>query len=385
MQQNNRSRAVFISTANIFNSKGNGGEKASKEHYDMLTHALGEDNVAVILFVHKNDVIPTLPQNVKVIIHKRIENKILLLLSAFFGCRVYLPWNERKILKEISSFFPDLVFMDYSVAGRLFRKKHNYKTVCFFHNVESDYTKNKMKTDGMLYFPAYIAAKRNDKWALNADSVMCFNERDSRRLFELYRKKADYIFPISFIDRFDEKRCNYPVDKRILFLGSCFGPNRDGIEWFIKEVMPYLQEITLDIVGLGFEEYKDNYEQYSNVSVIGSVDCTDEYYYSHPVVIMPIRYGAGMKVKTAEAMMFGRFIVASDEAPEGYDVSGTEGIMRCNTASDYIATLNSYFNHPPKAFEQTVRNLFLVNYNSKEVTEIFANVLIQHLLVSDQF
>ncbi len=55
------------------------------------------------------------------------------------------------------------------------------------------------------------------------------------------------------------------------------------------------------------------------------MDKTDVYYYKHAAVILPIKYGAGMKVKTAEAMMYGRTIFASDEALEGYDGKGIEG------------------------------------------------------------
>ena len=87
---------------------------------------------------------------------------------------------------------------------------------------------------------AYFAAKRNDRWALMANKVMCFNHRDSERLKEIYGRAADYIFPISLQDRFDERQCVKEYEKRLLFCGSCFAPNEDGIEWFMREVMPTL-------------------------------------------------------------------------------------------------------------------------------------------------
>ena len=109
------------------------------------------------------------------------------------------------------------------------------------------------------------------------------------------------------------------------------------------------------------------------MNVIGSVDSTDEYYYSHAAVIMPIRYGAGMKVKTAEAMMFGRYIFASDEALEGYEVEGIDGIKRCNTAEEYIKEINYFFNSPliPKYSTET-RQLFLSKYETNSIKEIFS-------------
>lgn len=374
------SKATFISTTNIFDDAGNGGVKASREHYNILCQAFGKDNVQIILFVHNTDHYDFSKYSGKnrIKIYKRTEGNVKLLLAALFGCRVYMPWEEKKIIKNIDSYDPNLIFLDFSVAGRLMRKFSSYRTICYFHNVESDYTLNKMKTDGIRYFPAYWAAKRNDKWALKADYIMCFNGRDSARLEQLYGRKADYIFPISLPDRFKEECCITKYEKRLLFLGSCFGPNQDGIEWFIQEVMPQLADegILLDIVGLGFEEKKDFYSQYRNVNVIGTVDKTDDYYYSHAIVVMPIRYGAGMKVKTAEAMMFGRYIVASDEALEGYSVIGVDDIKRCNKADEYISTILELFKTKNfSSFSRETRTLYTDNYDTSSVQKSFANTL----------
>ena len=365
-------KAVFITTTNIFDTSGNGGVRASKEHYDMLASAIGAENVMTILFVHSKDaeiLKSTTNEGTNVIIHTRTEGNLKLLFAACFGCRIYMPWEEKQVLQEISYFSPDLVFMDFSVAARLLRKMRNYKTICFYHNIESDYTLNKMKTDGIRYFPAYLAAKVNDRWASKADYVMCFNDRDSKRLHELYHRKADFIFPISFKDRFDSTKCKVDDEKRLLFLGSCFGPNEDGIEWFIREVMPLLTskipDLYLDIVGLGFEKKKDEYEKSKNVNVIGSVDNTDEWYYTHPAVVMPIRYGAGMKVKTAESMMFGRYIFASDEALEGYEVDMNSDIKRCNSVKEYVDAISQFFfDSTDKACSKSTRELFTQKYES---------------------
>ena len=75
-----------------------------------------------------------------------------------------------------------------------------------------------------------------------------------------------------------------------------------------------------------------------------------------------------MKVKTAEAMMYGRHIFASDEALEGYEVDGIDGIERCNTAEEYIKAINNFFNSGKKVeYEYYVRKLFLEKYESNVV------------------
>ncbi len=370
-------KAIFISTTNIYDKAGNGGVKASREHYDILADYFGEDNILSILFVNKQNS-NSIFKSKNLIVYERPDANIKLLLAALFGCRVYMPWDESRIITRVDEFEPDLVFLDFSVAGRLISRLKKYKTMCFFHNVESDYTFNKMKNEGLRYYPAYLAALRNDKWGLEADKVLCFNDRDSKRLFKLYGKRPDYVIPISLSDRFAKDRCISRYERRILFLGSCFGPNEDGIEWFMEEVMPELasNDIYLDIVGLGFEKKKGIYSKYKNVNVIGTAESIDEYYYSHAIVVMPIRYGAGMKVKTAEAMMFGRYIIASDEALEGYDVREVEDVKSCNTQKEYVhAILELFEKNDFKLYSESSRSYFLNYCETGAVQKKFYNAL----------
>lgn len=371
-------KVLFITTTNVYDTRGNGGVKASAEHLRMLQRCFGENNVQICLFVQPEE-IEDAKKNAndsQVDFFKRLSGNGKLFLAAIFGCRVYLPWQESDFFRYIDEVEPDLLFLDFSVLGRIMRRKSKYKTIVFFHNMEADYTYNKVKNESIVFLPAYYAAKKNDKYATMADRVLCFNERDSQRMYELYGRKSDLNIPITFEDCFDEKKTQKEYRREILFFGSLFGPNQDGIEWFIENVMPRLQNITLNIVGRGFEAKKVQYEAHRNVRVIGSVDKPSDYYYSHAAVVMPIRYGAGMKVKTAEAMMFGRRIFASDEALEGYNVDGISGISRCNTPEEYAFAINEYYNNKQfKPFEEDVRRYFLEAHESKRIEKKFGKMI----------
>lgn len=354
-------RVLFITVANIFDSTGAGGVKASLEHLTLLQKCCGKENVQVCVYLKPKE----MAINNEVEIFKREDSSFKVLIAALFGCKIYLPWHERDIVRFIDTYSPDLLVLDFSLLGRLIRLKHSYKTLVFYHNIEADYSFNKVKNEGWFYLPSYWASKMNDRWASKADKVICFNKRDSDRLYECYGRKADLLIPITFKDNFDESQTITEYKREILFLGSLFPPNQLSIEWFIKEVMPLLNNIKLNIVGKGFEEKKEEYEKNRNVKVIGTVQELAPYYYAHCVVVLPIQYGAGMKVKTAEAMMYGRRIFASDEALEGYDVEGVSGITRCNSAEEYIAAINNYFQKEEKLpYQSDVRKLFMDKYET---------------------
>lgn len=185
--------------------------------------------------------------------------------------------------------------------------------------------------------------------------------------------------PISFTDTFDEKKIRTQPNQRLelLFVGSLFQPNVEGLKWFIDEVMPRLdkEKYTLKIIGKNLETKRRELE-HENVEVIGTVDNLDEYYFRADAVVIPIFYGDGMKVKTAEAMMYGKMIFATDEALEGYDVDNVEGIYRCNDAEEFVDQLKST---KFKRFNETVRSIFKNKYDTAVVCKDFRGFLMRFL------
>ena len=365
-------KIFFISVVDIYDKNGNGGIKGSQRNYELLKVCFGEENVILASFPKEEYTEP--PSGA--IMFERTQNNFEYLVAALFGCKVYYPWKEKDVVRFIEKQNIDLLFIDSSIIGRLACVKRKYKTVVFYHNIETDYAMNKVRNEGLFFLPSYWASKYNDRCGARADGVICLNERDSERLYGLFGRKADFLLPVTLKDTFKEERTRFKYKREILFLGSLFSPNQISIEWFMKEVMPKLRDIQLKIVGKGFESKKKEYEKYENVNVIGTVEEPDQYYYQHAAVVLPIRYGAGMKVKTAEAMMFGRRIFASDEALEGYDVQELPGITRCNEADEFAEAINLYFDkEETKPYEPEVRRRFMEKYETNCLMERFKDFL----------
>lgn len=353
-------KVIFLTVMDMYDKNGNGGVKCSQRNYTYLQKSYGKDNVILATFPREKYTVPPVGE----ITFERTQNNFQHLVAALLGCKVYFPWNEKKVYKFIEENGFDLICIDSSLLGRVAKIKGNFKKVIFFHNVEADYAKNKVQNEGLRYTPSYLASKKNEKIAIkNVDAVIALNARDSQRLEYLYGRGADFILPITLRDVYSEQKARtFTIQKnRLLFVGSFMPQNQAAIDWFLKEVMTRLTGITLDIVGKGFEIKKKEYEMYDSVNVIGEVDCLDEYYYSHEIVIIPLLYGAGMKIKTAEAMMYGKIILASDEALEGYDINGVTGIYRCNTANEYISKINEL--REDKHVLSNTRKLFVDKYD----------------------
>lgn len=365
-------KVLFVTASDVFDEYGNGGTKGSQKNLKLIKDYFGEENVYVRAYIHSESRI--IDEHTTVI--SRIKSKIGSAVAACMGCKFYFPWEEKKIKTFIKDKKIEILFIDGSVLGRLTKLDSSVKTIVFYHNIETDYAMNKVKHEGIQYIPSYCASKFNDKEGTRADIVMCLNQRDSNRLKDLFGRCADFYIPVTFSDAFDELRVETANPKDLLFVGSFFQPNQDAVEWFIKNVLPSLDDdVTFTVVGKGFECKKSEYESMDDrIKIVGSVQDLSEYYYSHITMVMPIRFGAGMKVKTAEAMMYGNCIFASDEALEGYEVENTNGIHRCNSTEDYINALSKYFSGEYEinnGFYKEVRNLFLEKYETVRFARAF--------------
>ena len=92
-------------------------------------------------------------------------------------------------------------------------------------------------------------------------------------------------------------------------------------------------------------------------------------------MILPIFKGSGMKVKTCESLMYGKNIIATDEAFVGYDVDYDRVGGKCNTAEEFIACIEDFENHPRPRFNAYSRQMYLEKYSEAAVVEKFRKVL----------
>lgn len=266
----------------------------------------------------------------------------------------------------------DYVFVCQSTCGRVckfVRKKYpQTKIITFFHNIEKNYAKQFFKVSGIKAIPFFIRASIFEKMAVNkSDYCITLNRRDSDLLNQIYGKPADAVMPTSLEDKFKEKDSIISNNDEIidyLFVGTAFYPNIEGVQWFIDNVMPKVNG-RFTVVGKDMREAIFN-NLNNRVSIYGFVDDLSDFYRRAKCVVSPIFHGGGMKTKTAEALMYGKLVLGTKEALEGY-VIDSYSIIECNSSKDYVDTL-SLFADSNKVYYQESRANFLryCSYNSSE-------------------
>ena len=106
--------------------------------------------------------------------------------------------------------------------------------------------------------------------------------------------------------------------------GFAHPPNADAVLWFAKEIFPHIREQLPDIkfyvVGSKVTDEIKALEQPGNGIIIKGFVSEEELanlYASCKVVVVPLRYGAGVKGKVVEAIYNGAPIITTSTGAEG--------------------------------------------------------------------
>ncbi|HWK02894.1 MAG TPA: glycosyltransferase [Puia sp.] len=197
-------------------------------------------------------------------------------------------------------------------------------------------------------------------------------------------------FNVSTIPLFYFKESNPPITdfssrENIIFVGGFnHTPNVDAVIWFLKEVWPLikdqLQEIKFIIVGSNVPAEIKELEG-TDIIVAGYVSDADlERLYSQiRLAIIPLRYGAGIKGKTLEAMHNGIPLVTTPEGIEG--LPGDTGFIKPvrNTLS-FAEQVIKLYRSDTNLMELSSKEILYMqeNFSHAAAKSIFSALLASH-------
>ena len=126
------------------------------------------------------------------------------------------------------------------------------------------------------------------------------------------------------------------------WLAGTGSPNADGLRWFVANVLPLVRQtipwVRVHVTGANpppdLLELSD-----PNLLFVGHVADIAAFYGRTRVVISPIRFGAGVKVKTVQALQHGVPVVSTSCGAEGIDTYGLDAIAVADDPKDFAAVL----------------------------------------------
>ena len=250
------------------------------------------------------------------------------------------------------------------------------KTLCFFHNCEYDYIEVRFGRGDSLKKRVYkyLIAKQEKLAAQYADCNIAFTKRDAERIRQIYGVELPSIVPLTLPDIYKERpKSGDRHETTCLLFGPVGQANEEAFEWFVTNVSPSLRCKTL-VAGKGFEAYRDKWSS-EKVEVRGYVEDVTELYAEADCVAIPLLSGGGMKIKTAEALMFGKTIFGTDEAFVGYELDREKVGGCCNSAAEFIEAINRFADGEQDSFNSYSRRIYEEKYSLQASEKAFGEIL----------
>lgn len=308
------------------------------------------------------------------------------------------PFISNKIIGDLCSVIREnqisLVFSEESDLGNLYKKIkdtfHNVRIICFFHDISADLFAKRID-DAPKWKQHYILECKNiikqEKVTQKyVDEKWVFNQADAERFMAHYGYAPDEIIPMGApIPKTGEEYKKIVTDKedkkQMLFVCSSYYVNIDGFKWFYQNVIPNLKKkYHIIIVGTGAQQLKSLITN-EDIEILGRVESMAAYYESADVIIEPVFDGGGMKVKTIEALSFGKVIVSTSESLNGYWEKlparmKNKLVFRCDTVNDWVESCNLLMKSEVKKYNEEVFDAFAINFSQEALQNNFEKALL---------
>jgi len=193
------------------------------------------------------------------------------------------------------------------------------------------------------------------------DNVIMINRRDFENACLMTDSSKVLLCPHPFNVYHHSHRCEV---KNITFIASAYLPNVDGIIFFIENCWDSLSlkyDVELNIFGTVCSRV--NVSSKNKIKVHGYIDDINSIYEIADIIINPVRFGAGLKIKTLEALAHGKPLVTTGHGIRGLEAGLGKAFLAVETTSEFIAALSELIENEAMRAKLSCQALEFVNAN----------------------
>lgn len=271
------------------------------------------------VFIYKASIVERFIQSAKINYIRKFRN-------GFYKCDDVYPMFLNKMVKLLDGIYQfDACICNYYWTTKALLLFKTRKTILLTHDTFS--------------YRNEITGYKN-AWQCTTPNEEAKGVRRAKYILALQDKEANYFKHLSPLSKVLTIYSYYIIqdlpltyNHNIVMLSSGGQLNYSGIEWFLKEIWPRIldsfPECYLHIAGSLCNLLK-NPSLPDHVKLHGYVDSPEKLYKLGDVAINPCFSGTGLKIKTFEALTYGRVIMCHPHS--------TEGIYRKEQAPVFAST-----------------------------------------------
>lgn len=324
-------------------------------------------------------------------LYNRNQHKVKNVIKSFLGKPYACVSRTNSKIKEDIEFCndqikPDILLVEFpqmldNISNEIMESG---KVILEQHNIEFLTLMNLRKAKRLLYRMAFwIEAKfmehyESTYYSKDLIKAYSFVSIKDKTYFEVrFKKNNTFLAPVGTeIYDFHVDNCS---SANIMYFGKmCYSANIDGALWFANNIFPRVKKLIPNakfyIVG---KEPADVLvklsEKDSNIIVTGTVESVEPYYDKANLIVIPLSFGGGVKVKLLEALGHGNLVLSTSKGlegtifKEGIDVIAEDSIDNFSaTCIDVLRNHESYNNIAINGYN-TVKE----NYSWKAIVDKF--------------
>lgn len=291
-------------------------DEVSKNELEMMREIWKEK-----LFLYKTPSFQFLFQKIINKIYKTANNPSLDLYAPFF--------IRKKISQIISHHNISSIIINYIWLSKCLVKLNVKTKIIFTHDV---FSYKRLKGSQWLSFTPNQEAKALSR----ATHILAIQQNEAIYYSYLAPQKKIYTvyMPFTYTNQ------HITSNQNLLFFSGNNEHNIKGIQSFITQIYPGIKK-TYPQIKLLIGGNICNHIKVEDESIIlkGKYNNPKEFYQQGDIVINPVFEGTGLKVKTFEAISYGKIVLAHKHSMEGIFEKEYAPIIECNTSNDYIHSL----------------------------------------------
>jgi polysaccharide biosynthesis protein PslH len=267
------------------------------------------------------------------------------------------PYGIKRIMSKIqrNEHF-DCVIINYIFFSKIFKYIPDSKKILYTHDVFT----NKFQHTGNPWFS--VTATEEAKALNRADIILAIQENEAIFYSYLTTRKilaAYSLFPIH--------ETPFVGEKVLLFLAGSNSYNLAAITTFIETVFISLVQVYPEIkliIGGPICNVISQTSYNNSVQFLGEVNDLNDFYSRGDVFINPTITGTGLKIKTFEAMAYGKVVISHPHNTIGIYNKEQAPILNAQNAMDYLNHINILFSNKEKIIElknDSIKYIFELN------------------------
>lgn len=198
------------------------------------------------------------------------------------------------------------------------------------------------------------------------DLLVSITEKDRQLFRQLGRKGETINIPIGLDSQgYTTKSSLDSSPLSISFIGSLdWMPNQEGMNWFLDEIWPGLiqrfPELILHIAGRNAKEWSKGVSQ-QNVVLHGEVPDAQAFINAHPIMVVPLKSGSGMRVKILEGMALSKVVITTSMGLEGIHAKDGKEVLIADDQQAFVDIIENCY--------QNRSTLKLIGKNARKFVE----------------